>query len=197
MGTAYDLANGWLGLDWGSVPTWVGAFSFFVAVLSFLRSQGEKKREHASKVGAWITKTSGDGADKYYVTVSNAGTAPAYEIKVKDSRAADTLVEIPELPGNTSVRQEVKKNSASWHPLQSAAPISVRPSASGILTATIMVEQATVVLELRDALGREWKIDKDRKIDRVKSERYKIFQVAIGSKADDSSTGDQGKSDKT
>ncbi|MFE3407332.1 hypothetical protein ACFXMT_03130 [Streptomyces mirabilis] len=153
------------GIDWGSVPTWVGAFSFFVAALTFIGGQQDKKRELASKVGAWIATGTGAEKGKYFVVVTNAGAAPAFEVKVKDAESGETLLEIPELPVGTQ-RQEVKKNDESWHPTRKE--VTVFPPPHGVTSVMTMTMDPAVRVELRDALGREWKIDQKRHIERVK-----------------------------
>src|SRR5262245_48009031 len=51
-------ASGWLGLDWGNVPAWVGSLltgtSLLVAALTFRRAVGEARRDQVSKVSAWL-----------------------------------------------------------------------------------------------------------------------------------------------
>ena len=50
--------SGWLSLDWGNVPDWVGALvtgsSEAVAAISYRGSVKAKEREQASKVAAWV-----------------------------------------------------------------------------------------------------------------------------------------------
>ncbi|SDM01278.1 hypothetical protein SAMN05660642_01328 [Geodermatophilus siccatus] len=50
--------SGWLGLDWGNVPTWIGTIvtssSFTVAALSYRRSVLDKERAQASSIAAWV-----------------------------------------------------------------------------------------------------------------------------------------------
>jgi hypothetical protein len=52
------MTSGWLGLDWGNVPAWIGTIvtssSFAVAALSFRRSVLDKERAQASNVAAWV-----------------------------------------------------------------------------------------------------------------------------------------------
>ncbi|MBM4822749.1 MULTISPECIES: hypothetical protein [Streptomyces] len=165
-------------IEWGSVPTWVGALSFFVGALSFVGGQQDKRREHASKVGAWIADGIGEHKGKYFIVVTNAGTVPTFEIKVKDAESGETLLELPELLG--TVRKEVKKNGQSWHPVKKE--ITVFEPQHGVISVKIVVGEPAVCLELRDALGREWEIDENRRIKRVKRRKGAVLSFRRGGK---------------
>ncbi|WP_406429840.1 hypothetical protein OHA59_30345 [Streptomyces sp. NBC_01589] len=182
MISMHELSAPWLGADWGSVPAWAAAGSLAVAATSYLRGQSEKKREHASKVGAWIIKATEDGIEKYYVTTCNTGSSPVYEVHVRASGSKELLSRISELPAGGSVRAEVKKNETSWHPAQKVRPMSVRLDSNGIVMATVMMEKPAVYLEFRDALGREWRNDEDGKITRRKTERFEVLEYSVDGK---------------
>jgi hypothetical protein len=49
----------WLGLDWGTVPTWVGSVltgsSLLIAALAYRRGVREREFDQARKISAWYT----------------------------------------------------------------------------------------------------------------------------------------------
>ncbi|GAA4687334.1 hypothetical protein [Phytohabitans rumicis] len=62
------MADGWLGLDWGNVPAWVGSVmtgsSLMIAAFTYRRSVAERAREQrdreraqAAKVSAWVVNS--------------------------------------------------------------------------------------------------------------------------------------------
>jgi hypothetical protein len=64
------MASGWLGLDWGNVPAWIGSVltgsSILIASLTYRRSVEDKRREQsererlqAANVSAWIDRPNG------------------------------------------------------------------------------------------------------------------------------------------
>ena len=58
MTAVMRVVSGWLRLDWGDVPAWVGTVvtsgAFTVAALSYRRSVLDKERAQASSVAAWV-----------------------------------------------------------------------------------------------------------------------------------------------
>lgn len=54
--------TGWLGLDWGDVPTWVGSVStgaaLLIAAVSYRRSVHYGERSQANKVTVWVETVS-------------------------------------------------------------------------------------------------------------------------------------------
>src|SRR4051812_18140980 len=57
------MVCGWLGLDWGNVPTWIGTVvtssSFTIAALSYRRSVLDRERDQARNIAAWIARQAG------------------------------------------------------------------------------------------------------------------------------------------
>lgn len=97
-------ASGWLGLQWGDVPAWVGSILTGVALLiaanTYRKSVLESTRTQASMVTVWVERTdgvetvhvkNGSNASVYAVTVYYGGkhrsedTSPYYGVRYKDS----------------------------------------------------------------------------------------------------------------
>ncbi|MET7478776.1 hypothetical protein ABZT17_31050 [Streptomyces sp. NPDC005648] len=168
----YSNASGWLGWDWGNVPAWVGAVltsgSLIVASFTFWRSRRDQKREHASKVAAWISEEKGEnGENLYFVNAANGGDGGAYEINVKDAMSGGLLSYIPELPAKGRTRKRIEKYPESWNPNLRISEVALTPSLEGS-ELRIRIADVPVGLELRDALGKRWRIDKDRNIKPMK-----------------------------
>ncbi|WP_410673801.1 hypothetical protein [Amycolatopsis sp. cmx-4-68] len=74
---------GYLGLDWGNVPSWFSAASFGAAAYAIVRDRQYRKRDQINNVGVW-----GDfRVDKAKITpvvhFKNASKLPVYISKVK------------------------------------------------------------------------------------------------------------------
>lgn len=172
MRIAYDVAWGLHDADLGNVPTWIGTVitstSLAVATTSFLRSQRDKKREHASKIGAWIASEDGE----YYVHVANTNSAPAYDLVVTDPDTRDQLAKIQELPANQHVRAPVEKvDGSKWEPRLKLGELELTVVGGEL---EFSAPEQGVNIEFRDGLGRRWAIDARGGITRLKTSSYKM-----------------------
>lgn len=173
------MASGWLGWDWGSVPTWVGTVitsgSAFIAALSYRRSVRDKEREQASKVGTWVGTTELDGETKSVLRVANNSDSPIYEVSVR--RSGDLELISYEIPAAT----------AAMTPVSSSSTTSVRRERSAGVKLWIISLEATEVTEFipderppdvqfRDALGRWWLRRSDGRLDPVQGESIRQFR---------------------
>ncbi|MCX4981497.1 hypothetical protein [Streptomyces sp. NBC_00572] len=135
-----------------------------------MRSQNDKKREYAGKIAAWITTEYEATQGPYYVTIVNAGNAPAYEIEVADSNSGRVLAKWAELPANQSFREPVAKGErGDWSPSSTTHTVRMRPADDGMVSGKFLIEDKSVDLKFRDALGRRWRIDKKGRISHLQS----------------------------
>src|SRR4051794_5872101 len=78
------LSQGWLGLDWGNVPTWVGAVltgsSLLIAANTYRRAVQDRRREQASKFAAWVSGTPAVGRVQLFL--ANGSDMPVYKVRV-------------------------------------------------------------------------------------------------------------------
>ncbi|MFH8786288.1 hypothetical protein [Streptomyces roseoverticillatus] len=171
MSTSLNIA-GWLGGEWGSVPLWIGTFltsgSLIFAAATFWRSREDQKREHASKVGAWIGEVTlvEGGSPKHILNVSNTSDVGAYEIYVTDPNSRELLTYLSELPSKKTARIEVSRDGDTWK--QKNRTIQLVRSGAGGFTVQLRVRDQPVEVEFRDALGRRWTINHERKITKPK-----------------------------
>ncbi|WET76888.1 hypothetical protein P3102_22555 [Amycolatopsis sp. QT-25] len=81
---------GYLGLDWGNVPSWFTAASFSAAAYVIFRDRTHKRRQQLDSTGFWGEVTSGtfmqSGEERTQITpilyIKNASNLPVYVISV-------------------------------------------------------------------------------------------------------------------
>ena len=86
-----DGAHGFLDLDWGNVPSWVGTLGVFLAILTYRQGAKTKRREQAGLVTVWSSQPiapPSDGIDlvKYRdvkVSVKNASPIAVHGLRVR------------------------------------------------------------------------------------------------------------------
>ncbi|MEU3618860.1 hypothetical protein ABZ725_42045 [Streptomyces sp. NPDC006872] len=174
MEISYAIASGlfdeW---DLGTVPAWVGSIltggSLLFAAITFSRSRGDEKRAQASKVGAWVSQEDDDepASFKYILNVSNTSDVGAYEIVVTDPESGELLAVIEKLEPKKAERIEMVRDKNSWKKRTTGMHL-IRSSAGKVDRVKLRMRDTPVVLELRDALGRRWRIDPNRKITKVR-----------------------------
>jgi len=102
------MPGGWLGLDWGNVPAWIGTVvtstSASIAALSYRRSVLDKEREQATKVAAWVTEVQGaDGNAVREMRLRNGSEASVYDLTVLFSDGTATATPLSELLAGETV----------------------------------------------------------------------------------------------
>jgi hypothetical protein len=112
------MASGWLGLDWGNVPAWVGSVltgsSILIASLTYRRSVEDKRREQqdrerlqAANVSAWIDLPNG----RVYLQNSNDVTIKA-RIFLEPHIEGQSSVVFQEVP--IGPKQKVHNELPGW-----------------------------------------------------------------------------------
>src|SRR5580658_3328827 len=52
------VGSGWLGLDWGDVPTWVGSVltgvALLIAAFTYRKSVSDSQRDQAKAITVWV-----------------------------------------------------------------------------------------------------------------------------------------------
>jgi hypothetical protein len=155
--------SGWLGLDWGNVPAWVGTIvtssSFAVAALSYRRSVFDKERAQASTVAALVTRRMReDGTQRQVLLVSNGSDAPVYEV----------AVHVLGIPEPYWLEQVPAKETSERELLPKGARLTFSVDGVPIGDDLGAVLGALPQLEFRDAAGRWWTKDSDGRLMRLR-----------------------------
>jgi hypothetical protein len=182
------VASGWLGLDWGNVPTWVGATitstSVFIAALSYRRSVSDKEREQASHVAAWVGVVEDSGKSRRVLRVTNGSDASVYEITAKVQGSAGT--QLAELPAKTtttvdliSLNQKDTRSSSDRKPSTISARMSfwmIELEGTGV--AETVSQEPAPELEFRDAVGRWWQRMPDGRLKHISNRSSSSFRFS-------------------
>ncbi|MFI6904871.1 hypothetical protein ACIBKY_26660 [Nonomuraea sp. NPDC050394] len=166
---------GWLDLEWGRVPEYIGSVmagtSAVVAALVYRRSVLERERDQASRVAAWVEEAD-EGRQKLYV--ANRSDASIFEIAVRVSEGDGPLA-LRELPAATTAEAMVK-----------GAPVS-RTFTRGLefspgLMSSMELHWVTELtglpeLTFRDALGRRWVRDHYGRLRRIRAVRRELSSL--------------------
>jgi hypothetical protein len=130
------MPSGWLGLDWGNVPSWVGStltsVSIFVAARAYARNVHDKEVTQASKISAWTEVFDEDGIEQRSLYVVNRSEDPVYEvtvlpfdagvIQVGDMRpGAEEIRLLPAVPASR-LRKTFGLSLAAWWTRASSTP---------------------------------------------------------------------------
>jgi hypothetical protein len=167
------MPTGWLGLDWGDVPTWFGSVvtggSVFLAALAYRRSVSDKERDQASQIGAWVALTTEAEQKRRVVRVNNASKGPIYEVIVRFPASSD--LEIPELIAGGLVTLELPDNYPQVTRTQT------RSVSTGVSLPFVSIEasraEETVLgeespeIQFRDAVGRWWRRDSTGRLSKI------------------------------
>ncbi|WP_326950250.1 hypothetical protein OG439_16570 [Amycolatopsis sp. NBC_01307] len=107
---------GYLGLDWGNVPSWFSAASFGAAAYVIARDRGSKNRNQVNQVGVWLEITpekmrlSDDSLSETFritIHVKNSGDLPVRylgaQVAMQISRSNKLKPE--EMPGGAGTRR--------------------------------------------------------------------------------------------
>jgi len=159
------MAAGWLGLDWGSVPAWIGSVltsgSVLVAALAYRRSVLDKERGQASQIAAWVALAGESGNKRPVAQVSNGSNAPVYEVIIRFPGLSDlslpelvagsiTTLELPDSARNLiRSKTQTKSGGLKWFFIEVEASRTVE---------RVLGEESPVI-QFRDALGRWWMRD--------------------------------------
>jgi hypothetical protein len=167
------MVSGWLGLDWGNVPAWIGSVltsgSVLVAALAYRRSVLDKERGQASQIGAWLALTGEVGKERPVARVSNSSNAPVYEVIIKFPGLSD--LNVPELIAGSIATLELPDNAEKF--IRSEK----RSGSAGLKLFFFEVEasrteekilgEESPEIHFRDALGRWWRRDKIGRLSRI------------------------------
>ncbi|MFD7380053.1 hypothetical protein [Streptomyces mirabilis] len=166
------MASGWLGLDWGNVPSWCGAVvtstSASVAALSYRKSVRDKEMDQASKVAAWIGMKEESDRQVFHLLINNSSNAPIYEISVKVS--ARTRIILQSLAAGGIYETEVPSDEIPRESSKKSVTIAI----GSLVEATWESEETKEVpLEVffRDSLGRWWERKADGRLRRSSNPR--------------------------
>jgi len=178
MGTE-TLAAGWLGWDWGNVPTWLGSVvtstSVSIAALSYRRSVRDKEREQAGKVGAWVGLTL-DGAEwTRTLRVTNASAGSIFEVRVQPNGSGEVFWE--EIPAGTIFTKAMIDGQETT---VTRTTTTVGFFGASLTTEIEVAREVSPLIEFRDSLGRWWArtptghLKAVRKSRTVRSQRRKV-----------------------
>ncbi|TQN43860.1 hypothetical protein FHU33_3328 [Blastococcus colisei] len=160
------MVSGWLGLDWGNVPTWIGTIvtsSFFtVAALSYRRSVLDRERAQASTVAAWIARRSGEDRTQHRATgttdrvllVHNGSDSPVSEVNVRVPGTA-LPYRLDQVPAKATSERELPRERAG---------MLIKFATGNVATGYEVSGGPLPEVEFRDAAGRLWKRDKDGRL---------------------------------
>ncbi|MGW7261698.1 hypothetical protein [Streptomyces sp. NPDC054834] len=173
------MATGWLGLDWGNVPTWVGAVvtstSVSIAAISYRRSVHDKERGQASLVGAWIGIKENAGKQERVIRISNASDAPVYEVTVRvPGMREENLSEL--LPKSTTTL-DVRPPSSKSSRIASATVSMWVFSASA--TRETRSDDPPPELEFRDGSGKLWRRSPDGKLKLINERTFTSVRTSL------------------
>ena len=178
------VASGWLGLDWGNVPTWVGAVitgtSASIAAIAYRRSVRDKERDQASHVAAWVGLTDGSDGGSRMLHITNGSDASVYEVSVQVPGAPD--FHLVEIPAKTTLTPDVAL--PEWR--ETGRDVAVTTvtakvrfflmSVEGTAVAEAISQEAAPTIEFRDAVGRRWQRSAAGKLSQVTESGYRITE---------------------
>jgi hypothetical protein len=172
------MSIGWIGLDWGNVPGWVGTVvtstSVTIAALSYRRSVFDRQRQQASFIAAWVGLVEQDGKHRRALQVSNGSDASVYEVAIRPRGKPLFLAELP--AKTTSTIELLDDQGASGAPIVSmkfwVVQVVVREE-------TVSAESAPEI-EFRDAAGRMWRRDADGKLKLMSKRTIRFVDSIIG-----------------
>jgi hypothetical protein len=172
------MSIGWIGLDWGNVPGWVGTVvtstSVTIAALSYRRSVFDRQRQQASFIAAWVGLVEQDGQHRRALQVTNGSDASVYEVAI---RPRDKPLFLTELPAKTTSTIELlDDHGASGAPIVSVKFWVVQAVAR---QETVSAASAPEI-EFRDAAGRMWRRDADGKLKLLHKRTIRFVDPIIG-----------------
>lgn len=162
------VANGWLGLNWGDVPTWIGSLvtsaAAAVAALAYRRSILDQEGVQASSIAAWVGLRRGDnGVQHHLLLVRNGSDFPVYEVSVQLPRLPEPLW-LEQVPAKTIAEQDLpSEDSALGEPMVPFVNLPVRRFLRQEFVSGPLPE-----VEFRDSTGRLWRRDKDGRLTRLR-----------------------------
>lgn len=178
-----DMPSGWLGLDWGNVPTWLGATltsgSLVVAANSYRRSVLDKERDQASKVAAWFALTEDLGIQKRVLRLRNSSDAPVFDLTVTVNESM--IVRLSELPqGATPTYDLIDSAGRTVRPTVRRVSISIETLLDLEVSRDTVMTNLGPALEFRDSVGRWWARDNRGNLKRMKSRiRAHVYGVRL------------------
>ncbi|MER5638417.1 hypothetical protein ABT095_15830 [Kitasatospora sp. NPDC002227] len=179
-----SACGGPFGWDWGNVPTWISAVitsvSVLVATVTYRANRNDLKRAHASKVAAWVSEEQdGAGFPRYFANVSNTGTSAIRNLRATSASTAEKIISTPELPAGGSVREELSRLQGTGWAVIGKPEIKLSPGDVVEYRAVVMARELELVLQFRDALGREWKILPGGRIKAIRKKSKELGFIAM------------------
>jgi len=179
------MASGWPGLDWGSVPTWVGTIvtstSVAIAALSYRRSVADKEREQARHVASWVGLVEEDGKLRRILRITNGSEAPVYELTAWSPDSVEIrLTELPPKATTTADLGLVNDRRPSRDPQASIVSARIRfwfMEVEGTAVSETMSQEPAPELEFRDAVGRWWHRSADGRLKPIKERAFRLSEV--------------------
>lgn len=173
------MATGWLGLDWGNVPTWLGAVvtstSVSIAAISYRRSVHDKERAQASLVGGWVGIEEKAGKQERVTRVSNASDAPVYEVTIRVPGTREEY--LSELPPKTTTTLNARPPSSKSSRVVTAAISMWMFEASA--TRETRSDDPPPELEFRDGSGKLWRRSPNGKLKVIRERTFTSFRTSI------------------
>jgi hypothetical protein len=176
------VTTGWLGLDWGNVPAWVGTIvtstSVSIAAISYRRSVRDKERDQASRISAWIGLVSGETGMRRVLQVANGSDASIYEVSVKIPGRSDLI--LGEVPGKTTLTPDVEIPASSNQSRQTAVSASINLLGTNIEGRTNIdhiSQEAAPEIEFRDGVGRWWSRNPQGRLQRITERTFKVSEI--------------------
>jgi hypothetical protein len=173
------MATGWLGLDWGNVPTWVGTVvtstSVSIAAISYRRSVHDKERGQASLVGAWVGIEEKADKQERVIRISNASDAPVYEVTVDGPGMKQEY--LSELPPKTTTTLNTRPPSSKSSQVASAT-IKLWMFETSAIRETIS-DDPPPNLEFRDGSGRLWRRASDGRLKLIHERTFTSVRTSL------------------
>jgi hypothetical protein len=200
------MSGGWLGLDWGDVPTWIGSVltgaGALIAAITYRRSVLENEKKQASRIAAYMDVIPPIPADyvdpglrfnwvtnhKRILKIYNRSDASVYDVTLYgtfnksplDGVPKDKVIVIEQAAGSSTTMD------ATWPRTSYVGPIGLtKPLPFGI---TVYQTQANIPdepapdIKFRDAVGRWWRISSsgDLKLLGRRRATYRTFRIKAG-----------------
>jgi tetratricopeptide (TPR) repeat protein len=167
------MPAGWLGLDWGDVPTWIGSVvtsgSVLVAALAYRRSVSDKERDQASQIGAWVALITESGKERRVVRVNNISKGAVFEVIIRFPHSPD--LKVSEIIAGGFVTLEFPEN---YPRVTQAQKITVSTSVSlpfvnfeASRTEETVLGEESPEIQFRDAVGRWWRRDSNGRLSKI------------------------------
>jgi hypothetical protein len=174
------MASGWMGLDWGNVPTWIGTVvtstSVAIAAISYRRSVHDKERSQASLVAGWIGITTDGGQLRRVLRISNGSDTSIYDVTARIPSIRE--ITLPELPAKTTTSVDiVVPQTAAMKRVEISINLWVL---AGSAVRETVSQDLSPELEFRDGSGRLWKRSPDGRLTQLRERTFTYSEAKLG-----------------